>query len=123
MIKENRKKLTEKQYYKMMGSFDKVDTFEEMYDNWYWCFSYILKSFKVGHTDKSIDHMFHFFDLSNWHLSSREEEKTNEELLKLFVGDAVYISDRTSYDRLFRVHWYFRRIYEYEIMNVMYPGI
>lgn len=115
--------LSEDEYYHQMARFTHEMPFDEMYRKWYACFTYILKSYKLGYSQKIIDSLFHEFDMDNWHLVSEHEKESKEELLKHFCGDTAYISDRTSYDRLFRTHWYFIYVYHDELNMIKYPTV
>ena len=53
--------------------------------------------------------------MDNWTATHKENtEYTNYSKMKLideFCGECHYISDRISYDRLFRAHWLFRQVF------------
>lgn len=119
--------MTEKEYYKTMGKFDPRMDFETIHKNWFECFSYILKSFKVGFNSKAIKSMFYHFDMANWKALHKENTEykdcDKQKLIKKFCGECWYISDRASYDRLFRTHWLFIRAFEQEIMVYKYPSL
>lgn len=122
-----RQKIPEVTYYDYMGNMICIPNFDEIHRKWRICFSYILKNMGVGYTDKIITHLFYEFDMENWSAMHQEnsefKDKTNEELIELFGGECSYISDRTSYDRLFRAQWLFRRAYEKEINKIKYPSL
>lgn len=115
--------LSDDEYYHLMSRFSIGMGFRSMYIKWYSCFTYILKSYKVGYNQMVIDSLFHDFDMSNWHFKSEYENLSKNELLKNFCSDAMYISDRTSYDRLFRVHWFFITAYSDEMNLIKYPTV
>ena len=117
------KDLTKAQYYELMGTFTNEMPFDEIYRKWYACFRYILKSYKLGFTTKAIDSLFHDFDMCNWHFVSVHVEEPKDTLLEHFCDDAAYISDRTSYDRLFRTHWCFITAFHDELNKIKYPSI
>lgn len=114
-----------KHYYTLMG--DLGEGFDEIHKNWFWCFSYILKSFNAGFTNKAIKSLFYDFDMANWKAMHKENseyaEYDKEALLDEFFGEASYISDRTSYDRLFRTHWLFRQAFYDELNVVRFPSL
>jgi hypothetical protein len=118
--------MTKNQYYKIMSNFDKDMSFEELHEKWFKCFDYILRLFKVGFNKKSIKSLFYDFDMENWKAMHKEnsveyKDHTKEQLIDEFCGECDYISDRTSYDRLFRTHWLFRQAFEKEIDKIRYP--
>lgn len=117
------RRLGEEEYYHAMANFTVDMSFGTMYQKWYQCFAYILRSYKLGYTPQAIDHLFHQFQMENWHLSSEHRGKSKEDLLKHFCLEALYISDRTSYDRLFRTHWFFINAYHDELLPILYPSV
>lgn len=114
-----------KHYYTLMGNFG--DGFDEIHKNWFWCFSYILKSFNAGFNKKSIKSLFYDFDMSNWTAMHKENSEyadyDKDALLDTFFSESSYICDRTSYDRLFRTHWLFRKAFEYELNVFRFASI
>lgn len=102
-------------------------TFEEINERWFKCFTYILKNYKVNYSHKSIKSLYYGFRMENWtELKVEVPDKNTEneayikrvnELLENFSGECNYISDRCSYDRLFRAHHIFMKIYWQEIMD------
>ncbi len=120
--------MTKKQYYKLMCNMRDNKTFQDYHDNWYKCFTYILKSFKCNFHPNAIKSLFYDFEMENWnalHLGNNAEYKgsTKEQLLDYFAGECNYISDRTSFDRLFRTHYLFIRSFETEMQNIKYPDL
>ncbi len=117
--------MKENEYYKLMENFNEDMSFDEIHDKWYKCFYYILRSFKVGHNKSTIKSLFYDFDMENWNSMHRENTEyknyTKLELLDDFCGECDYISDRTSYDRLFRTHWLFKQSFSEEINKIKYP--
>ena len=61
--------------------------------------------------------------MCNWHFASEHVEEPKDILLEHFCDDAAYISDRTSYDRLFRTHWFFITVFHDELNKIKYPSI
>lgn len=116
-------KLSENQYYSLMAEFTHDMPFEEVYGKWYACFTYMLKSFKVGYRDTVISHLFHNFDMLNWHFKTDFYEASKETLLKEFCSEAHYISDRYSYDRIMRAHFFFIRAFENDLDKIRYPSL
>ena len=108
--------MTESQYYDTMTGFKSSMTFDEIHKKWFKCFSYILKKFNVGYNSKIIKDLFYGFAMQNWDLLQFNNSKyctlTDIKLLDTFAGECIYISDRTSYDRLFRTHWLFLVAFE-----------
>ena len=107
--------MTENEYYNAMSSFADLPA-DKVKDVWFECFSYILEKFKVGFTKEAIKSLFHKFTMNNWKALHRENspdyaDSSNEDIRRAFAGEAHYISDRVSYDRLFRVHWLYLRGY------------
>lgn len=119
------KRISEEEYYKKMHNMRKLKTFKSIHKNWYECFNYILRSYKVSFTDRAINSLFYNFDMQNWtalHLDKTEYKNySKEDLLEEFFGECSYISDRTSYDRLFRTHWLFRRAFDSELDRIRFP--
>lgn len=76
---------------------------------------------------KSINSLFYDFDMSNWEALHKENTEyknyTKSELIESFASECSYISDRASYDRLFRTHWLFRNAFEKEMNNIRFPGV
>jgi len=112
--------MKEKQYYELMENFEPEQGFETIHKNWLDCWKFMLKSFKVGYTDKIIEHLFYHFEMSNSKMFWKEfnpeyKDLTNEEMLKRFCGECSYISDRYSYDRIFRTHWLFLEVFKEEL--------
>lgn len=108
-------------YYNLMCNFDSKSDFEKLHKEWFQCFDYIMRVFKVGHNSKTIKSLFYNFDMDNWTALHKEKTEykdyTREKLIKSFCSECSYISDRVSYDRLFRTHWLFRQAFEKEMMN------
>lgn len=119
--------ITEEEYYELMGNMDSLKTFKKLHEAWYKCFNHILNSFNVGFTEKAIRSLYFDFDMSNWKAMWKENSEykdcTYEELLKVFKGECSYISDRVSYDRLFRTHWIFRQIFEEDLNKLQFPKL
>ena len=96
-----------------MYNFNTKMTFDEIHQNWYECFSYVLKSFKCGFNKNSIKSLFYHFNMNNWNAMHKKNTKykdySKDQLLDEFCAECNYIADRTSYDRLFRTHWLFKK--------------
>ena len=109
-----------------MENMDAKSDFETLHHHWYLCFEYMLKSFKAGFTSKAIKSLFYNFDMENWQAlwlqSTRYKDNTKPELIEFFAGECFYISDRYSYDRIFRAHWLFRKAFEKELYKIKYPN-
>lgn len=120
--------MTNKQFYKIVENLKPEMSFEEIHSKWLTCFKYMLKSFKVGYTDKICEHLFYNFDMENGKMFWKEhnpeyKDCTKEQLIDKFCRDLSYISDRYSYDRIFRVHWLFRWAFRDELNKVKYPSL
>jgi hypothetical protein len=119
--------MTKKQYYEIMCNMDTKRSFKVLHENWFRCFEYILKSFKVGFTKKVIHSLFYNWTMENWTAMHQEETEykgyTKKKLIGAFCGECCYISDRVSYDRLFRTHWLFLRSFENELNKIRYPNL
>ena len=120
--------ITEKEYYDLMYNFsNKSMSFEDIHDKWYKCFDYFLRRLKIGYNKKIIDSLFYDFDMENWNAMHQENTEyrglSKEELIGEFAGEAHYISDRMSYDRLFRTHWLFKQAFYNELSRIKYPSL
>ena len=106
--------MTEKKFYRIIGE---GESFKTIHKNWYKCFKYFL--LKSGHTKKSVKSLFYDFEMSNWNALHKEntpyKDHTREELIESFKNECAYISDRMSYDRLFRTHRIFRLAFEEDL--------
>jgi hypothetical protein len=112
------------EYYKIMSSFDgiKYTEFNKVHKLWYSCFYAILKGLNSEYTVNLISDLFYNFQMDNWkdlHLVQSEyKNRTIFELYNIFSNEANYISDRTSYDRLFRTHWLFRNVFSKQLYKL-----
>lgn len=115
------------EYYELVENFKLTMKFKEVHEKWYKCFSYILKSFKVGYTEKTIKSLFYDFEMCNWKAMWKENSEykghSKKQMFESFISECSYVSDRTSYDRLFRTHWLFLNTFEKEIHKVKYPEL
>lgn len=124
MVVDNVKtrKMKEKEYYKLMNRMDSKTDFKTIHKNWFKCFDYILRSFREGHNERTIKSLFYNFQMDNWtamHIENTEyKNHTKAQLINSFCGECCYISDRASYDRLFRTHWLFRRAFYKELYEI-----
>lgn len=118
---------TEEEYYDLMHTIDEKETFEDIHDSWYKCFSYIMMKLMPGVTEEGIKSIFYHFEMSNWKdLHKENSEYSNQtkwDLVDKFCGECRYISDRFSYDRLFRTHWLFYRAFDDELTKIKYPEL
>lgn len=120
--------LTKEQFYNLMTTFEPSMSFEQIHQRWLDCFKYMFKSFKVGFTDQSIENLFYNFRMLNGKMFWKEynpdyKNHTQQQLLKSFCGECNYIGDRYSYDRIFRTHWLFLRVFEEELDRFIYPDL
>ena len=114
--------MKEDEYYNLIENFNQKMSFEEIHDKWFKCFSYILKSYRLGYTNKIIKSLFYHFDMDNWKAMHKENTEykdcSKEQLIDHFCGECSYICDRTSYDRLFRTHWLFKKAFSNELWGL-----
>lgn len=120
--------MTENRFYKIAENLKPEMPFDELHSKWLECFKYMLKSFNVGYTDKLCEHLFYNFDMENSKMFWKEhnpeyKDCTKEQLIDKFCGDLSYISDRYSYDRIFRVHWLFLWAFRDELNKFKYPEL
>ena len=119
--------MTREKYYEIIENLDPKMGFEELHLKWFQCYSFILKSFKSGFNEKSIKSLFYNWDMENWKAMHQEETEykgySKKKLIDAFCGECNYISDRVSYDRLFRTHWLFLRAFEEEMNTIKYPKL
>ena len=105
--------MNELEYYDKVNDFCGINDCKVIKNNWRQCFKFILKRFNVGFTDKTINSLFDDFEMDNWsdlHIENTKYKDCNkEELYDEFEFEIGYCSDRMSYDRLFRIHWLFKR--------------
>lgn len=94
---------------------------------WYKCFEYFLiDSIKK----ETIDDLFEYCTFSNWsdlHLENTSfANDSKDELLEHLIFEIRYISDRYTWDRIFRVHWLFhcwiRLEFDYHLFKVNQDG-
>ena len=113
--------MKEQDYYDLMENMG--DDFETIHANWKKCFAHILNELSTF-TPESIESLFYHFDMDNWpalHQENTEyKDMSKEQLSDAFKGQCWYISDRISYDRLFRTHWLFRQAFKEELRNFIY---
>ncbi len=114
-----------KMYYKLMSNIG--DTFEEINKNWFKCFLYSFKKFEKSFTEEAVRTIYYDFEMSNWKAIHKEgtiyANYDEKELLEAFKAELRYISDRPSYDRLFRAHWLFRHSFHEELNKVRFPSL
>ena len=94
-----------------------IENYEESFDEvrviWE---EFFFRAFKMmGMNKKSIKVLWEDFEMSNWKAmwfeGSEFENYTYRELFETFVGEAHYICDRLSIDRIFRTHWLFKEAF------------
>lgn len=99
------------------------DIFDDVYDLWYEYFKTSMRMLGIKR-NKSIKTLFDGWDMQNWkamHLDSSEyQHNSRDELFHIFSSEAEYMADRMSFDRLFRTHWLFKKVYKDEIHSRMY---
>lgn len=117
--------LTETEYYNAIGNLG--DTFTEIHTNWYNIFNYILLSVNNEFTTSVVSSLFYEFDMENWKALWQENteyaDKSKVDLLETFKFEVSYISDRTSFDRLFRTHWMFLNSFRDNLNIIKYPTL
>lgn len=111
-------KLSEKKYYDYMcemGECIANESFEELHSRWFNCFAYSLRKLDPSIPLTTIRALFYDWDMDNWEaLHQDKTEYAGMEygaLLDSFDGECNYICDRVSWDRIFRVHWLFKRAF------------
>lgn len=118
-------KISDDEYYDIMCNFKSLTDFKDIHDKWFSCFHYILT--RWGFNKRSIKSLFDNFVMLNWkdlHQENTEFKDLSKELLyNSFAGECWYISDRMSYDRLFRTHWLFLRAFHDELNKLKYPTL
>lgn len=119
--------MKKEKFYEAMEGFNEEMQFKEVHKTWFKCFSTALKSFEKSFSDEAIKSLFYYFDMENWtalHQDNTEYKgKSQHEMFKEFIGECGYISDRMSYDRLFRAHWLFKQAFYKEMNAVKYPEL
>jgi hypothetical protein len=116
------KKLNEKQYYKLMQDMSVNTPYQKLVKQWETCFGYILRHMHVGYNQRLIDSLFWDFEMCNGIIFNHENipyyaNKTKQACLEEFCQECAYICDRADYDRLFRTHWLFRRVFLKEMFS------
>lgn len=111
-------------FYGLMCTFDANQDFNTIHQNWKTCFTEYFRRLKLGFSNRAIEDLFYNFEMSNWdgfHIENTEYHgKTKAELIEYFCYETKYISDRMSYDRLFRTHWLFKQAFRKELFNLKY---
>jgi hypothetical protein len=112
--------ITEKEYYRFMCmGYSPFNGFNFYHKKWYQCFRFILLALNKEYPESVIRDLFYRFEMDNWtdlHLDeSIYAGKKSRALLESFMTECQYISDRATYDRLFRTHWLFRKAFEKEL--------
>ena len=77
---------------------------------WYSTFSAVLQSFGFNDGD-NIVFLWNNLVQGNWkrlHMTDDEKQITKDEWLDRFWIEVFYCSDRWSFDRLMRCHWFYR---------------
>jgi hypothetical protein len=99
--------------------------YSEIKKIWKEFFDITLKDIGIK-SQKSIDILFWEWDMCNWKAMHKEnseyKDNSRKEMYDSFSGEASYIADRISLDRVFRTHWLFRQIFNDEISEDRYPG-
>jgi len=119
-----------KKFYENMENFSWEDGFTENLEKWFACFEYTLKHLNKDFNKSLTKSLFWDFEMSNskmfWIENNPEYKHLKnkyKELFEKFSDDAEYCSDRMSFDRLFRLHWLFREIYNTELTEYRYGSI
>lgn len=118
--------MNKKEYYNIMVNMEDVFDFKTLYSKWKKCFIYILVSIFKFKKQSAIK-LFYNFDMENWtalHIENTEYKNySKNELIEAFVNECDYISDRISYDRLFRTHWLFKQSFDKEFNEIKYSNL
>lgn len=103
-----------------------LSSFEEIYALWYEFFEKSMRAMGIRSRQAS-KLLFEEWEMENWknmHLeNSVYAEYNRDRLYQSFSGDVNYISDRISFDRLFRAHWFFRQVFMDELTMKYYPFV
>lgn len=111
----------------------KLESYDENFEDKYLEIKKIWKEFfditirDIGIKEqKAIDILFWEWDMCNWEVMHKDNTEyknhTRKEMYDSFSGEASYISDRISLDRIFRTHWLFRQVFYDEIFEDKHPG-
>jgi hypothetical protein len=122
--KQTKKKFltdSQKKYYETCEALceSKGINFKQDHELWLKIFTYMIYKIEPKSSKELIKSLFYNFDMSNWtalHLENTKYAKFNQKkLLEEFKSELNYISDRLSFDRIFRTHYLFLRTYNKEI--------
>lgn len=106
-----------------MCNFKPEFSFDKIHRDWLKCFKYIFHYWHIGYTDKIIESLFYDFEMANWTALHQENTEykgfSKRKLIASFCSECCYISDRTSYDRVFRTHWLFRKAFHKELLKLI----
>ena len=110
--------MTKNDYYNLMEHLaDNTISCKVILPRWHQCFTYIVNSICPSMPQKAIDSLFYWFGMSNWTAVHQENTVyagySTRKLVNRFAAECFYISDRPSWDRLFRTHWLFLRAFEF----------
>ena len=104
--------MTDKKYYNLVNEFYKLEDQKEIIDKYPKMFDAIcIRCFKLPKRIRKS--LFHGLVQGNWeHLweTEKENKTTIPELCRDLKWEVFYCSDRMSWDRLCRIHWYWQRI-------------
>lgn len=114
--------MNKQEYYQLMENMNEKDKFPVLLEKWKKCFHFVLLSFNVGFTEQSINSLFEDWDMENWKEmwleNSEYKDYSKDRLIATFCNECGYISDRVSYDRLFRTHWLFKKAFYDELKQI-----
>lgn len=104
--------MTDKKYYKLVNEFANLEGWQEVLYKYPKMFDAIcIRCFKIPKRIRK--NLFDNLVKGNWErLWEREDEKqmTIADLCEDIKWEVFYCSDRMSWDRLCRIHWYWQRI-------------
>ncbi len=105
------------EFYKTMEAFHKDMPDDVVSRNWRKCFVYALSSTYKDFPAAAAEILFDRFDMDNWKAMWKEhspeyKDSTIDQMKEAFAGECHYISDRISFDRVFRTHWLYKRAYK-----------
>lgn len=118
--------MTEKEYYEIMcETIYKYKSFKKVHELWYKCFIYGMGKLKISKS--AANNLFYNFLMNNWTALHKEKTEykdySTSQLLESFKGECHYISDRLSFDRIFRAHWLFLQVYNSQMDKIRYSNI
>ena len=104
--------MTRKKYYNLVNGYIQIKDEQEILDKYPKMFNAIcIYCFKLPKRIRNS--LFDDLMQGNWeylHETEIEKKESISELCKTLQWEVFYCSDRMSWDRLCRIHWYWQRI-------------